>query len=248
MMKRIVIIGATSGIAKECARIWVKEGAVDLTLVVRDIAKAQPLAADLQVRSPLSRVEVLTTDFTDPAAIDDLVQTVYHSRTIDQVLIAHGTLPDQADCENDLGLCDETLQINGVSPCLFAESFARVMQNQAKGNIAIIGSVAGDRGRKSNYVYGAAKGLVSRYAEGMQHRFANSRLQITLIKPGPTATPMTEKMRAKGMKMAPVDMVAKEIVDGIAKGKAMIYAPKKWQIIMLIIRHLPSFVFNKLNI
>ena len=90
--------------------------------------------------------------------------------------------------------------------------------------------------------------MVSRYAEGMQHRFANNRLQITLIKPGPTDTPMTKKMRFRGMKMASVDLVAKEIVEGIAKGKAVIYTPKKWQIIMLIIQHMPSFIFNKLNI
>jgi decaprenylphospho-beta-D-erythro-pentofuranosid-2-ulose 2-reductase len=248
MMKRIVIVGATSGIAKECARIWVKESPVELTLVVRDTSRAQALVSDLLVRSPNSKIDAISTDFTSPAAIKGLVDAVYQSKTIDIVLIAHGTLPEQAECENNLELCNDTLEINGVSPCLFAEAFANVMQHQGKGSIAIIGSVAGDRGRKSNYIYGAAKGLVSRYAEGMQHRFASSRLNITLIKPGPTATPMTEKMRANGMKMAPADLVAKEIVEGIAKGKAVIYTPKKWQIIMLIIRHLPSFVFNKLNI
>ena len=248
MMKRIVIVGATSGIAKECARIWVKESLVELTLVVRDTSRAQALVSDLLVRSPNSKIDAISTDFTSPAAIKGLVDAVYQSKTIDIVLIAHGTLPEQAECESNLELCNDTLEINGVSPCLFAEAFANVMQHQGKGSIAIIGSVAGDRGRKSNYIYGAAKGLVSRYAEGMQHRFASSRLNITLIKPGPTATPMTEKMRANGMKMAPADLVAKEIVEGIAKGKTVIYTPKKWQIIMLIIRHLPSFVFNKLNI
>jgi short-subunit dehydrogenase len=247
-MKRIVIVGATSGIAKECARIWIKESPVELTLVVRDTSRAQALVSDLLVRSPNSKIDAISTDFTSPAAIKGLVDAVYQSKTIDIVLIAHGTLPEQAECESNLELCNDTLEINGVSPCLFAEAFANVMQHQGKGSIAIIGSVAGDRGRKSNYIYGAAKGLVSRYAEGMQHRFASSRLNITLIKPGPTATPMTEKMRANGMKMAPADLVAKEIVEGIAKGKTLIYTPKKWQIIMLIIRHLPSFVFNKLNI
>ena len=247
-MKRIVIVGATSGIAKECARIWVKESPVELTLVVRDTSRAQALVSDLLVRSPNSKIDAISTDFTSPAAIKGLVDAVYQSKTIDIVLIAHGTLPEQSVCESNLELCNDTLEINGVSPCLFAEAFANVMQHQGKGSIAIIGSVAGDRGRRSNYIYGAAKGLVSRYAEGMQHRFASSRLNITLIKPGPTATPMTEKMRANGMKMAPADLVAKEIVEGIAKGKTVIYTPKKWQIIMLIIRHLPSFVFNKLNI
>jgi decaprenylphospho-beta-D-erythro-pentofuranosid-2-ulose 2-reductase len=247
-MKRIVIIGATSGIATECARIWVNQSPVEMTLVVREAARAQALVADLMVRSPQSKITAIATDFNNPAAISGLVDSIYQGRTIDNVLIAHGTLPDQADCEKDLALCKDTLEINGVSPCLFAEAFAQAMQYQGSGNIAIIGSVAGDRGRKSNYIYGAAKGLVARYAQGMQHRFANSPLKITLIKPGPTATPMTEKMRAKGMKMAPAGLVAKEIVDGITIGKSVVYIPKKWQLIMLIIQHLPNFIFNKLNI
>jgi short-subunit dehydrogenase len=103
-MKRIVIVGATSGIAKECARIWVKESAVDLTLVVRDVARAQPLIADLQVRSPHSKIEAIAVDFNDATAIRNLVEVVYHSRTIDNVLIAHGTLSNQKECEQSIDL------------------------------------------------------------------------------------------------------------------------------------------------
>lgn len=247
-MKRIVIIGAASAMAKECARIWAVDDSVHFSLVVRDEARIKPFVQDLYVRNPSLKIETFTADFTSEAEISTLANRLVGSEPLDIVLIAHGTPPDQINCEQSLVLCNETLQINGVSPCLFAEAFAGVMKDQDHGSIAIIGSVAGDRGRKSNYIYGAAKGLISRYAEGMQHRFAGTKITVSLIKPGPTATPMTDKLRGNGMKFAPVGLVAKEIVDGIAKGRAVIYTPKKWQIIMLIIRHLPSFVFNKLNI
>jgi decaprenylphospho-beta-D-erythro-pentofuranosid-2-ulose 2-reductase len=211
-MKKIVIVGATSGIAIECARIWVKQTPANLVLVVRDLERAKLLVADLLVRSPESSVKASTCNFIDPSAIRDLVLVITQSGPIDIVLIAQGTLPDQLDCENDLLLSNETLIINGVSPCLFAEAFANAMQLQASGTIAIIGSVAGDRGRKSNYVYGAAKGLVARYAEGMQHRFASTGIRVSLIKPGPTATAMTAKLRENGLKCASATSVAQDIV------------------------------------
>ena len=247
-MKKIVIVGASSGIAIECARIWVKQAPANLVLVVRDLERAKPLVADLLVRSPESSVEIITCNFIDPSAIRDLVREIAKSGPIDIVLIAQGTLPDQLDCENDLLLSNDTLVINGVSPCLFAEAFANAMQGQTRGKIAIIGSVAGDRGRKSNYVYGAAKGLVARYAEGMQHRFAATGIRVSLIKPGPTATAMTAKLRENGLKCASADSVAQDIIHGIDKGQAVIYTPKKWQLIMLVVRHIPAVIFNKLNI
>jgi short-subunit dehydrogenase len=247
-MKTIVIVGASSGIAKECAKLWLKSDPVHLYLVVRSSLAAKHLAMDLQIRSPSSLIEVLQADFLDTQSIQEVTRSIAAKNAIDIVLIAHGTLPDQQEAQDSLDLCDRTLEINGVSPCLFAEAFANQMKNQMSGSIAVIGSVAGDRGRRSNYIYGAAKGLVARYIEGMQHRFAHGPLAICLIKPGPTATPMTEHLQGVGVKMASASLVARDIIEGIAKGSRVIYTPRKWQIIMLIIRHLPVFVFNKLNI
>ena len=129
---------------------------------------------------------------------------------------------------------------------LFAEAFVQRMAHQAGGTVALIGSVAGDRGRKSNYVYGAAKGLVERYAQGLQHRFGAGPLTVVLVKPGPTATPMTAHL--PGAKLAPVEHVARDIVAGIARGQAVVYTPGKWRLVMLVIRHLPAFIFNKMDI
>ena len=246
--KRIVIIGATSAIAEHCARLWVQNQPVDLTLVGRDTQRIERVATDLKVRSPQSQIRVVQAEFLDPEAIDATVENIVQSGNVDIVLIAHGSLPDQADCQDDLQACREALDVNGVSPVLYAEAFAKQMAKADHGTIALIGSVAGDRGRKSNYVYGAAKGLVTRYAQGLQHRFAGTGVKVVLIKPGPTDTPMTAHLKGKGAKLAPVEGVAKQIVDAVEAGKPLVYAPGKWWLIMMVIRHLPAFVFNKMDI
>ena len=247
--KKIAIIGATSTMAEHCARLWLaQQPTAELILVGRDLPRTQRVAADLQVRSPQAHIHVVQASFSDPAAIDEVVAGMCASSPLDIALIAHGALPEQAQCQNDLQACHEALDINGISPVLYAEAFAKHMEQAQHGTIALIGSVAGDRGRQSNYVYGAAKGMVTRYAQGLQHRFADSAVKVVLIKPGPTDTPMTAHLKGQGAKLAPVESVAKQMVDGIAAGKPVVYAPGKWWLIMMVIRHLPLFIFNKMNI
>ena len=246
--KSIVIIGATSAIAEHCARLWLTKQPADLTLVGRDARRIERVATDLKVRSPQSEIRVVQAESLNPEAINVTVGDIVKSGRVDIVLIAHGSLPEQNACQNDLQSCRDALEINGVSPVLYAEAFAKEMEKANHGTIALIGSVAGDRGRKSNYVYGAAKGLLTRYAQGLQHRFAGSRVKVVLIKPGPTDTPMTAQLKGKGAKLAPVEGVAKQIVEGVQSGKPVVYAPGKWRLIMMIIRHLPAFVFNRMDI
>ncbi len=246
--RKIVIVGATSAIAEHCARLWVQHEAVELVLVGRDAVRLAAIAADLKVRSPQSSFRVLCSDFLESAAIQATVDAACEQGVPDIVLIAHGALPDQRDCQDSLVACRDALTLNGVSPVLFAEAFAGVMHKAGRGRIALIGSVAGDRGRKSNYVYGSAKGMVTRYAQGLQHRFAGSGVKVVLLKPGPTDTPMTAHLKAQGAKLASVERVAAHIVAAIERGSPVAYVPGKWWLIMQIIRHLPAFVFNKLNI
>ncbi len=234
--------------AEHSARLWVTQAPKSLVLLGRDHAKTERVAQDLRIRSAQSVIAVETTDFLDPAKIREWVDQVCATAVPDIVLIAHGSLPDQKECQQDLLQNQQVLQLNGVSPVLFAEAFAGHMEQANKGTLAIIGSVAGDRGRKSNYVYGAAKGLVTRYAQGLQHRLANTNVRAVLIKPGPTDTPMTAALKGKGPKMADVTTVASSIVNGIAKAKPVVYAPTKWAVIMMVIRHLPRFIFNKMDI
>ncbi len=247
-MKKIVIIGATSAMAEHCARLWSQKEPVELTLVGRNRGRVERVATDLKVRSPQSNIRVLASDFLDPIQISVTVDAILAHGRVDIVLIAHGSLPEQATCQDDLQTCREALEVNGVSPVLFAEGFAKHMAKANHGTLALIGSVAGDRGRKSNYVYGAAKGLVTRYAQGLQHRFAGTGVKVVLIKPGPTDTPMTARQKARGAKLASVEVVAQKAVDAVERGQAVAYAPTKWWAIMQIVRHLPGFVFNKTNL
>ena len=122
------------------------------------------------------------------------------------------------------------------------------MEKANHGALAIIGSVAGDRGRKTNYAYGAAKALVDRYAQGLQHRLAATQVKVVLVKPGPTDTPMTAHLKGQGARLASVESVAQQIVKAVESGKPVVYAPTKWWLIMTIIRLLPRAIFNKLNI
>ena len=244
-MKKIVIIGATSTIAAECARIWNQSDDLTFVLVARDKDKAKRIAKDLRVRNPKNNFEIETLDFEKPKQIAALISEVTKDK-IDLVLIAHGVLPDQQEMETNLRGIKRVISINATSVVMFAEGFANAMQ-ETGGTIAVIGSVAGDRGRKANYVYGSSKALVDTYTRGLAHRFAGSTLKICLIKPGPTATAMTADRTQKGQKQASVEQVAAQIVKGISNGKLVIYTPGIWRWIMLVIRHLPSSIFNRLN-
>jgi decaprenylphospho-beta-D-erythro-pentofuranosid-2-ulose 2-reductase len=246
--KRIVIVGATSAIAIHCARQWISQGAVRVTLIGRDPSKLDRLALDLRARTVEGFVDTQIGQFDDAAGIQSTIDAITDIDQLDIVLIAHGSLSDQALCQSDLAICQSELLLNGVSPALYAEGFVQKMQVKNHGTIAVIGSVAGDRGRKSNYVYGAAKGMLTRYMQGLQHRLAGSNVKAVLIKPGPTDTPMTAALKSQGAKLAPVEDVATTIVKAIDTGQTVVYAPRKWALIMMIVRHLPKFIFNKMNI
>jgi decaprenylphospho-beta-D-erythro-pentofuranosid-2-ulose 2-reductase len=246
--KKIVIVGATSAIATECARQWAEREPVDMVLAGRNVQRLQRTAADLQSRSPQSAVRAEAVDFHDPGAIARWADEVVRTGRVDVVLIAHGLLPQQEHCQQDLRAAREALEINGVSPVLFAEAFAGHLGAANHGALVLIGSVAGDRGRKTNYVYGAGKAMMDRYAQGLRHRFAATNVRVVLAKPGPTDTPMTAQMKAGGARLASPRDVAQAIVGAVDRGRAVVYAPAKWWLIMMVIRHLPSFIFNKLNI
>lgn len=247
--KRIIVVGGTSSIAEYCVRLWIRESAADIVLIGRDMLRLQRVSADLMIRSPNSNIKCLVAEFNDPHNIQVVVDVSLADGSPDIVLIAHGVLPEQKACQADLNLCANAIQINATSPILFSEAFVSKIENTS-GTLAIIGSVAGDRGRQSNYLYGAAKGMLERYTEGLRHRLAQSgsSLKVSLIKPGPTETPMTSHMVAKGQSLAEVGSVAQVIVEGIARGNVVIYAPKKWRVIMMIIKIIPFPIFSRMKI
>ena len=247
-MKRFIIIGATSSIAEHCARLWIAEAPINLTLVGLDASRTKSIADDLKVRSPGSAITVVSGNLVEPESIQRLVNQILKDGNADCALIAHGSLADQSACQQDLALTAEELSINGISPVLFAEAIASSMVRAGHGTLGVIGSVAGDRGRKSNYVYGAGKGMITRYVQGLQHRLAGTEVAVILIKPGPTRTPMTAHLGDSGPSLADVAKVAATIVSGMEKRRSIVYAPRRWWVIMLVIRHLPRFIFNRMDI
>jgi len=248
MPKRIVIVGATSAIAEHCARTWLQREAVDLVLIGRNKEKLETIAADLRVRKPNADISTLVADFENTQSISNTLENISSSAPVDIGVIAHGLLPDQTGCQNDLDSCRHALDINAISPALFAEAFAAYFEKHNHGTLAIISSVAGDRARRSNYVYGSAKSMLSSYADGLRHRFAGTAVKIVLIKPGPTETPMTAHLEKNRSRLAPVEVVAKAIVHAVDAGKPVAYVPAKWALVMLIIRNLPWMIFKKMDI
>jgi short-subunit dehydrogenase len=246
--RHVVLVGATSAIATRCARLWVEREPLRVTLVGRDEALLTRLAADLTTRAPHSPVEVVTTSFVDPQAIGQAVARIVARGVPDTVLIAQGSLPDQESGQRDPAHAWHSLQLNALSPVCFAEGFVAAMLAARRGTIAIIGSVAGDRGRASNYLYGAAKGLLERYCEGLRHRLATSGVRVVLLKPGPTDTPMTAHLKAHGARLAPLSQVAEAAVAAIDAGRAVAYLPARWRYIMWTLRALPAFIFHRLPI
>jgi short-subunit dehydrogenase len=245
-MKRVLIIGATSAIAEAAARQWATQGAV-LFLVGRKTERLQAIAADLQVRgAKLAVTHVM--EATDLAAHEPMLVAAEEALGgIDIALIAHGTLPDQKACEASVELTLQEINTNGLSVIALATRLANRMEAQGSGSIAVISSVAGDRGRQSNYVYGAAKGLVTRFLQGLRNRLAKKGVQVLTIKPGFVDTPMTAAFK-KGALWAQPDDVARGILAAIENGKNEVYLPGFWWLIMAIIRHIPEPIFKKLSL
>lgn len=246
-MKNILIMGATSAIAQACARRWAAQGA-SLLLAGRKAERLEQIAADLRVRGA-ARVDVAVLDANDLPAQAALVQRCATDfAPLDVALIAHGTLPDQAACERDAALALREFANNATSVIALLTALAPVFEQQRRGVIAVISSVAGDRGRPSNYVYGSAKAAVSAFCEGLRARLFRSGVHLMTIKPGFVDTPMTAGLPLPGPLVAQPDTVAARIVRGVDQRRDVLYTPAFWALIMLIIRSIPGFVFKRLTL
>jgi len=245
-MKRILIMGATSAIAEATAKIWAKEGH-QLYLMSRNQSRLDTLAGDLVVRGA-HRVDVMTFDANQiedhQRMIDIAIQQL---DGIDIVLIAYGTLSNQVACEQDIHLFLQEFNTNAVSMMSILMHLANRFEAQKKGTIAVITSVAGDRGRQSNYVYGAAKAAVSVFLQGLRQRLYKSGVHVLTIKPGFVDTPMTQAFK-KGLLWSSPDVVAQLIVEAIASNRHILYAPKYWFLIMQLVKSIPERYFKRVKL
>jgi decaprenylphospho-beta-D-erythro-pentofuranosid-2-ulose 2-reductase len=245
--KRILILGATSAIAEACARLWANDGA-QLYLIARNLEKLSLVAADLTIRGAAVQQARLDVDQLEQhgAAVDAAFRGL---ERVDVVLVAHGVLPDQPLCEESVAAMLDAMRTNAVSVASLLTLIANKMQAQGSGGvIAVIGSVAGDRGRNSNYVYGSAKALVATFAEGLAGRLHRHGVAVTVIKPGYVDTPMTAAFK-KGLLWATPHTVATIIYRRVAAARSGIYyAPRFWRFVMTLVRCIPARVFYRLNI
>lgn len=245
-MSVVAILGATSGIATAAARQWAVRG-VDFRLVARDEERLDRAATDLRARGAGS-VTTYVLDLGDRAGVGEAVDRIFAAGPVDITLIAFGTLPSQDAADDSPEVAFALLELNGTLSLLAAHLVVLRLEAQGFGNLGVIGSVAGDRGRKSNYLYGAAKAMVAVGVTGLQHRVASSKVAITLIKPGPTATPMTDHLRGGRLRLAKAEAVAADIVRAIDLGTPVVYIPRKWALTMAVIKLVPRRIFERTDL
>jgi decaprenylphospho-beta-D-erythro-pentofuranosid-2-ulose 2-reductase len=242
----VLVVGATSAIAEATARIWAARGE-GLYLVARREALLSACAQDLRLRGARA-VAFERFDVLDLASHEAMLRRATDALgQIDCVLVAHGTLPDQAACEADPELAVYEIELNGVSTAALLLRVAAQFEAQRQGVIAVITSVAGVRGRSSNYVYGCAKSLVSTFLSGLRQRLHRAGVAAIDIRPGFVDTPMTQNF-AKGPLWAKPERVAEGIVKAIERRRTVVYVPWFWRWIMLAIRHVPESIFVRIKL
>lgn len=241
---RIAFFGATSGIAAAVARRFAQKGA-RIVLIGRSLDSLADAAADLKVRGA-SDLSILEADFSQTDKAPSWADAAWAAfGGLDVALVAYGSLPDQQKAETDHAEAERALALNFVSPALLCDELARRFEEQRRGTIAVISSVAGDRGRQSNYIYGAAKGGLQRFLEGLRHRLFKAGVHVLDIRPGFVSTKMTAHLPKHGPLWASPDAVAADIVAAIGRTQTVLYTPWFWRWVMLAIRNVPGRVFHR---
>lgn len=245
-LRKVVILGATSGIAVEVERQLALRGC-ELLLIARSPQRLAALQSDLLARGAQ---QVLTCP-ADLAAIEQHAGIFdYARRTLpgfDTVLLAYGSMHDQKDSEASLQVLLDELNVNFVSASALLTLFAADLEQRRTGCIAAITSVAGDRGRRANYVYGSAKGALSLFLQGLRSRLHPAGVKVITIKPGPVQTPMTDHL-PNASRFANPELVAADIVRALdRRSPDVLYTPKVWRYIMTAVEHIPESIFKRLS-
>ncbi|MEJ2566395.1 MAG: SDR family oxidoreductase [Gammaproteobacteria bacterium] len=248
-MRRVLIFGATSAIAHATARLLVQQGC-SVYAVGRNPLKLGAVLDDLRVRAASDAVvDGTRADLDNVEEHPELFElAATNMGSIDVVFIAHGTLPDQASCEASAAATLTELHTNALSPIAIATLAANHFQAKSAGMIVAISSVAGDRGRQSNYVYGSAKGAFGLFLQGLRNRLARHNVHVLTIKPGFVDTPMTAGFDKKGLLWATPEQVAHRIVSAMKRRRDVVYTPWFWRWIMLIIRSIPERLFKHMKL
>jgi len=242
---KVLIIGATSAIAKSSARIYAELGC-SLHLIARKEDQLELLVSDLLVRGA-SKVSHSALDLNKFAEHEKTLDAAFADLgAVDIALICHGSLPDQEKVEKNFKQAQKEINTNGISVISLLTELAPKFIEQQQGTIAVITSVAGDRGRQPNFVYGAAKSLVSTYLQGLRGKLLAHNVNVVDIRPGLVDTPMTAQF-SKGSLWSSPERIAQIIVKSIRRGNHTVYAPGYWRVIMFVVCAIPELVFKRLK-
>ena len=247
-MSTTLILGATSAMAEHAARHFAGEGG-HLLLTARDETKLAQVADDLKVRGA-SEVELLPAfDASSSDGTKRLMEALLNIDTpLDHILVAHGHLPDQEACEKDVARTDLEMELNFMSTVRLCTVLGNRLQEQGHGTLAVISSVAGLRGRQSNYVYGAAKGGINIFLQGLRNRLAFHGVRVVTLLPGFVDTPMTADIE-KGPLFVSAETAGRLIHKALTRGNLdVVYIPFFWRFILWVIRAIPETVFKKLKL
>jgi decaprenylphospho-beta-D-erythro-pentofuranosid-2-ulose 2-reductase len=244
--RRVLIVGATSAIAVATARLYAAQGA-RLYLVARSQEKLAATADDLRVRGA-AQVETAVLDLPQTARHPAIVEDAFLKlEELDVALLAHGVLPEQARCEYDVETTLNTLEVNFTSTIAMLTLLANRFEAQRHGCIAVISSVAGDRGRQSNYVYGATKGGLNVFLQGLRNRLFRSGVKVLTLKPGFVDTPMTAGIPKNALFASPAT-AGRAIHRAIEAGRDVAYIPAFWWVILLVVKSIPESIFKRLRL
>jgi decaprenylphospho-beta-D-erythro-pentofuranosid-2-ulose 2-reductase len=238
----IVVVGATSAIAQAAIRLWASDGN-SLTLFARNASELERIAADARVRGA-SGVYVHVGDITSLSYIESAVAQLEKT---DQALIAHGSLTKSQRASTDPRYLVDEMTVNLTSAALWSQLIANKMADAGEGALAVISSVAGDRGRYANHAYGAAKAGLTAFCDGLRAQMLERKVHVVTVKPGPIDTPMTAHVEKKGLLWGTSEQVAKDIINALDKRRDVVYSPWFWWIIMRIVRAIPERVAKQLK-
>lgn len=242
--RRFLVIGATSAVAEQTVRLWAAPGC-HFDLIGRSQTKLQEVAEDLASRGATTNIWV--HDARDAVLLDRTLPQILE-RGCNVVLCCHGILGDTERAEADDHHALEILEINFTATVRLLNLTAKTLADAKKpATIAVVSSVAGDRGRQSNYFYGAAKGGLSIFLAGLRNRYAKRGVHVLTIKPGFIATPMTSHLPKNALFVSPA-FVAAKIATAVKNRRNVIYVPGIWRLIMLVIKSIPEAIFKRLSL
>jgi short-subunit dehydrogenase len=245
-MSWVLIAGASSGIGRAVAGQWAAAGN-NILLAGRDLDDLGRTAADLSLRYGI-RAEALpldVLDFSRHAAFFSEALAKAEGR-IDGVVIAHGLLPDQAEAQTNLDVLRSTIDTNYTSAASLLNLIAGDFEKRRSGFICVVTSVAGDRGRQSNYVYASTKAGLTAYLQGLRQRVAKANVSVTNVKPGFVDTAMIWG-KPGVFWVAPPERIARDTYRAVRRGRGEIYTPWFWRWVMLLVRSIPDVVYRRMK-